>query len=59
MSKKFKSMFDTDNINDLIKSVSKYNLVAIPVTDHEMKLLGNVIINDIIYELLKNKRKIG
>lgn len=59
MNRKFKSMFDTDNINDLIKNVSKYNLVAIPVTDHEMKLLGNVIINDIIYELLKNKRKIS
>ena len=59
MNKKFKSMFDTDNINDLIKNVSKYNLVAIPVTDHEMNLLGNVIINDIIYELLKNKRKIN
>jgi len=59
MNKKFKSMFDTDSINDLIKNVSKYNLVAIPVTDHEMKLLGNVIINDIIYELLKNKRKIS
>ncbi|WP_298836877.1 magnesium transporter MgtE N-terminal domain-containing protein [Clostridium sp.] len=58
MNKKFQSMFDTDNINDLIKNVSKYNLVAIPVTDHEMKLLGNVIINDIIYELLKNKRKL-
>lgn len=59
MNKEFKSMFDTDNINDLIKNVSKYNLVAIPVTNHEMKLLGNVIINDIIYELLKNKRKIS
>ena len=59
MNKNFKSMFDTDNINDLIKNVSKYNLVAIPVTDHEMKLLGNVIINDIIYELLKNKRKLS
>ena len=59
MNKKFKSMFDTDNINDLIKNVSKYHLVAIPVTDHAMKLLGNVIINDIIYELLINKRKIS
>lgn len=59
MNKKFKSMFDTDNIDDLIKNVSKYNLVAIPVTNNEMKLLGNVIINDIIYELLKNKRKIS
>jgi len=59
MNKKFKSMFDTDSIKDLIKNVSKYNLVAIPVTDNEMKLLGNVIINDIIYELLKNKRKVS
>lgn len=59
MNGKFKSMFDTDSIKDLIKNVSKYNLVAIPVTDHEMKLLGNVIINDIIYELLKNKRKVS
>ncbi|GCD12174.1 magnesium transporter MgtE N-terminal domain-containing protein [Clostridium tagluense] len=59
MNKKFKSMFDTDSIKDLIKNVSKYNLVAIPVTNHEMKLLGNVIINDIIYELLKNKRKVS
>jgi len=58
MNKKFKSMFDTDNISDLIKNISKYHLVAIPVTDNEMKLLGNVIINDIIYELIKNKRKI-
>ncbi|MBZ9686762.1 CBS domain-containing protein [Clostridium estertheticum] len=59
MNKKFKSMFDTDNIKDLIKNVSKYNLLAIPVTDHKMKLMGNVIINDIIYELLKNKRKVS
>ena len=59
MNKKFKSMFDTDSIGALIKNVSKYNLVAIPITDHEMNLLGNVIINDIIYELLKSKRKIG
>ena len=59
MNKKFISMFDTDNIDDLIKNVSKYNLVAVPITDQDMNLIGNVIINDIIYELLKNKRKIG
>ncbi len=59
MNEKFKSMFDTDSIKELIKNVSKYNLVAIPVTDHELKLLGNVIINDIIYELLKNKKTVS
>jgi len=52
-------MFDTDDIDDLIKNISKYNLVAVPVTDKKMNLIGNVIINDVIYELLKNKRNIG
>jgi magnesium transporter len=59
MNKKFISMFDTDDIDDLIKNISKYNLVAVPVTDKKMNLIGNVIINDVIYELLKNKRNIG
>lgn len=59
MNKKFKHMYDTDSISSLIKNVSKYNLVAIPITDDEMNLIGNVIINDIIYELLKSKRRIG
>lgn len=48
---------DKDSIDSLIKSVSKYNLFAIPVVDNDMKLLGTVIINDIIYELMKNKKK--
>lgn len=59
MNKKFISVFDTDHIDVLIKNISKYNLVAVPVTSEEMKLIGNVIINDIIYELLKNKRNNG
>lgn len=59
MHKDFKYMYDKDNITDLIRKVSKYNLVAVPVVDENMDLLGNVIINDIIYELLKSKRKIG
>lgn len=57
MNTDFKFMYDTDNIDDLIKNVSKYNLSAIPVVDSEKVLVGNVIINDIIYELLKNKRR--
>lgn len=50
-------VYDTDSIDSLIKTVSKYNLFAIPVVDKNMELLGTVIINDIIYELIKNKRK--
>lgn len=59
MNKNLISMFDTDEIEDLIKNVSKYNLVAIPIVNNKMNLVGNVIINDIIYELLKSKRRVG
>ena len=59
MNKNFISMLDTDEIEDLIKNVSKYNLVAIPIVNKKMNLVGNVIINDIIYELLKSKRRVG
>ncbi|MGE5401906.1 MAG: magnesium transporter [Ignavibacteriales bacterium] len=55
MHKDFVFMYDTDEIEELIKIVSKYNLFAIPIVDKEMNLVGNVIINDIMYELLKEK----
>jgi Mg/Co/Ni transporter MgtE len=59
MNEDFIFMHDNDDIDDLIKNISKYNLVAIPVVDENMNLAGNVIINDIIYELLKNKRRVS
>lgn len=52
-------MKDTDDISDLIKNVTKYSLVALPIVNETDELIGNVIINDIVYELLKNKKKIG
>lgn len=58
MNKEFSYICDKDNVQELIRIVSKYNLLAIPIVDNDMNLLGNVIINDIIYELLKNKRRI-
>ena len=59
MNKNFSYIFDKADIHELIKVVSKYNLLAIPIVDNKMNLLGNVIINDIIYELLKTRRRIG
>jgi CBS domain-containing protein len=59
MNKDFSYIVDKDDIHELIKLVSKYNLLAIPVVNEKMDLLGNVIINDIIYELLKTKKRIG
>jgi magnesium transporter len=46
-----------DEIKELIKTVSKYNLLAIPVVDDEMTLIGMVVLNDVIYELIKGRRK--
>ncbi len=49
-------LFDTDKVDSLAETVSKYNLLAIPVTDETKKLLGMVIIDDIIEDLV-SKRK--
>jgi len=50
------SVFDTDKIDSLAEIVSKYNLLAIPVTDHSKKMCGVVVIDDIVDDLL-TKRK--
>lgn len=59
MNKDLIYIYDKDDIRQLVKVVSKYNLLAVPIVNNEMNLLGNVIINDIIYELLKTKKRIG
>jgi magnesium transporter len=48
---------DDDRIDKLNEIISKYNLLAVPVVDDKMVLLGMVPINDVVYNLLKSKRK--
>jgi Mg/Co/Ni transporter MgtE len=48
---------DIDKIDSINDIVAKYNLLAVPVTDEDKSMLGMVIINDIIYNLLKSRRK--
>lgn len=48
---------DTDNINSINDIVSKYNLLAVPVVDKEKVMLGMIIIDDIVYNLLKSSRR--
>ncbi len=50
------SVYDDDKIDSLAGIISKYNLLAIPVTNHEMKMEGMVVIDDIVEDLL-NKGK--
>ena len=49
-------VFDEDKIDSLAEIISKYNLLAIPVIDHDHKLQGMVVIDDIVEDLL-DKRK--
>jgi magnesium transporter len=48
---------DTDRIESLNDILSKYNLLAMPVVDSKKMLLGMVIINDVMFNLLHTKRK--
>ncbi len=47
---------DTDKIDSLNEIISKYSLMAVPVVDVNRKLLGMVVINDIMETLLKARR---
>lgn len=49
-------VYDTDPISIVIKTVSKYNLLAIPVVDKSMVLIGMVVVNDIMDEIIKGRR---
>lgn len=57
MNKDFIYMLDTDKLDKLFKVISKYNLFAMPIVDEEMIVVGNVIVTDVIYELIKGKRR--
>ena len=50
-------VFDDDKIASLHEIIAKYNLLAIPVVNSEKQILGVVIINDMLHNLLKNRRK--
>ncbi|MFA6309102.1 MAG: CBS domain-containing protein [Clostridia bacterium] len=48
---------DTDNIDSIAEIISKYNLLAVPVVDKEMFMVGMVVIDDVVYNLLKASRR--
>ena len=60
MNKNVISVQDEDKVNTLAQIISKYDLLAIPVTDAENTLLGMVVIDDIVEDLMyKGKTKKG
>lgn len=48
---------DTDKLNSINEIVSKYNLLAVPVTNKDKVMLGMIIIDDIVYNLLRSRRR--
>jgi Mg/Co/Ni transporter MgtE len=49
-------VYDSDKIDILAEIISKYNLLAIPVIDHEHVLQGMVVIDDIVEDLLDERK---
>jgi Mg/Co/Ni transporter MgtE len=60
MNKHIISVNDEDKVNTLGAIISKYDLLAIPVTDSQNTLVGMVVIDDIVEDLmLEGKTKKG
>jgi len=59
MNRKVIKVDDYDKIDSLGEIISKYNLIAIPVVDEEERMAGIVIIDDVVFTLMKaRKRKV-
>lgn len=57
MNKRVIKMQDYDKIDDLAEIISKYNLLAIPVVDNYSRLLGMILIDDVVFTLLKSRKR--
>lgn len=58
MNNQIMYVHDDDKIHSLSEIITKYNLLAIPVLNHDMKMLGMVVIDDVVYELIRRKKKV-
>jgi magnesium transporter len=50
------TVFDQDKVESLAELVSKYNLLAVPVINHDMELEGVVVVEDIVEDLLRRRK---
>jgi flagellar motility protein MotE (MotC chaperone)/sporulation protein YlmC with PRC-barrel domain len=47
---------DYQEIDEIAETISKYNLLAIPVVDNEDVLVGMVVIDDVVEDLINKRR---
>jgi len=50
------SLYDDQRIDDIAETISKYNLLAVPVVDQENILQGMVVVDDVIEDLISKRR---
>jgi Mg/Co/Ni transporter MgtE len=43
-------------VDDIAETISKYNLLAIPVVDDKSQLLGMVVVDDVVEDLMNKRR---
>ncbi len=56
MKKNPVSVFDQDKVDSLAELVSKYNLLAVPVINKDMRMEGVVVVEDIVDDLLSQRK---
>jgi len=50
------NLYDDQRIDDIAETISKYNLLAVPVVDQEKLLQGMVVVDDVIEDLINKRR---
>ncbi|HUV00854.1 MAG TPA: CBS domain-containing protein [Bacteroidales bacterium] len=50
------SLYDDQKIGAIAEIVSKYNLLAVPVIDQENQLQGMVVVDDVVEDLISERR---
>ncbi len=53
------SLFDNDKTGAVAEIVSKYNLLAVPVVDQNEHLQGMVVVDDVVEDLINERRTKG
>ncbi|MDX9945980.1 MAG: CBS domain-containing protein [Bacteroidales bacterium] len=49
-------LYDDQKINDIAETISKYNLLAVPVVDRDNILQGMVVVDDVLEDLMSKRR---
>jgi Mg/Co/Ni transporter MgtE len=49
-------LYDDQRIDDIAETISKYNLLAVPVVDQNNQLQGMVVVDDVVEDLINKRR---